>query len=292
MDPFSFIKNLFISQTFTAPAPVPDNTAVNTIEFPNTYKATNLYANIPPRPADGMSGSQFGQSMLGIPATQQRDDLIFQQCVAGNIPSWMNNFKHIIVNDEVNVLQIFVMPDYLCVGNDYDFLRTPLNPITAQRIATLYNCMMPTKHLADIIWQRSDLKLNPQPIPPSPLMANTQSFITHNILIETQRAGRSFTLITGTKKDIIIDKQLITYNKNVGIYGWFYQTGQPIQGPMPNCVSHSNSYCDYSHGVRFIARRAILNDQEVDLYDILKDDNYANLISTQGSFDANQIYTG
>lgn len=291
MNWLSFIqvfKDLFSARKLGDINPI---TPIEPIEFPSNYNSVSLYANIPSRQDGSMSGSEFGQSILNI-VGQQREDMIYAEFAKGNVPDFMRNFTEITISQNNNILKVYVAPNVLCVGSDEDYLMMPMNPLTAKKIMDLYGCGFITKKLADIIWQNADLKLMPQPIPPSSYMTSTAAFIQHNAIIMFQINGRPFSLITGHKKDIIVDKQLLTFTHNVAIYGWFYPSnGQAIQGPMPNCVSHSNQYLDYSHGVRIVARKAILNEQIVDLYDILKKPHYSYLINDEpNAYDASNIY--
>ena len=122
-------------------------------------------------------------------------------------------------------------------------------------------------------------------------MLAMSTFIVHNQKIEKQLVGKSkLELVTGHKKDVIIDKALLTKKDRVAIYGWFYNDGKAIQGPVPNASSHEITYFDYSHGVRFIARDVIINGQLHDIYDVLADQAISYLISEQGPYDARTIY--
>ena len=44
---------------------------------------------------------------------------------------------------------IEVMPDYLAVGSDDDFVRMPMRPQTAQQIADAFGCVLPTRKIVD-----------------------------------------------------------------------------------------------------------------------------------------------
>ncbi len=255
------------------------------IEFPPTYKA-GMYLNLPPRDPIFLTGSQFGQTILNIGANQQRDNLIANEIMKGNIPDFMRILSPITVG----ALTYYVSPDVLCVGNNEDFLRVPLNPLTATKIARLCNCTLPTKRICDQVWQNADLKLTPQPMGASPNMISTATFIQHNYLIEQQRAGRTFNILTGHKKDLVIGPNLINDHIHQGLYGWFEPNGYVIQGPTPNYSSHSNTYVDYAAGIRFINQTCSLNGEQWNLYDVLKDNTASSLISDEGAYDATSIY--
>lgn len=263
---------------------------IETIEFPNTYVATDIHHTIPDRPDTGLSGSQFAATILNVPADQLRDNLVLQQCMLGNLPQWMRTFKPIQVSDGANQLVYFVSPDVLCIGEGINFLRVSLNGYTARHVVDAFGCMLPTKRIADQIWASADLKLTPQAMGASPNMTSTQTLVDHNTAIETQRADRNFNIITGHKKDIVYVKHLLSDRSRLAIYGWIYPSGQIIQGPEPNSTSHSCSYQDYSSSIRLVSTRAMLNNSDVNLYELLNNPSLAHLISDEGPFDATDIY--
>lgn len=254
----------------------------------NPYDA--LMFTIPDRPADALGGSEFCNSIMNVGPTQAREDAIFAEYQKGNVPDFVRNPFEVSVTLGTNVLKYLVLPDVLCVGTDSDFVRTPLGPLTAQKVADLYGCILPTKRMADQIWKSADLKLNPDPNGPpyDQTMQTTNRFVFHNDKVQKQLNGRPFTLLSGHKKDVVICKHLTLDASRVAIYGWFFQSGSPIQGLNPS--SHDKYYKDYSHGIRMINRNVTINDNAVDIYDVLKDPNLAALISDEGAFDASKIY--
>lgn len=122
----------------------------------------------------------------------------------------------------------FVAPDYLCIGNDEDWVRLPLTPMAAQMIADLSNCFLPTVKMVDQIYDRAKVKLQPVP-----MYAFRDSFVTfwhHHLIIEGQRKNRKG-LIAGIKKDVVLSDRISHEGKEdrVAIYGWHQLDGNPIQ---------------------------------------------------------------
>jgi hypothetical protein len=294
MKVLDIVRYLLIGSKAKVAAPTVAATPISSIVFPQEYQDVSLYHTIPAATNTNLLGSQFGQSIINVPATQQRDDMVYQQCAAGNVPGWMRDFKAITVQEKSNTLTYFVSPDVLCIGNgnsdDTDFLRVSLNGYTAKRVVDLFGCLLPTKKIADQIWQAADLKLMPQTMGGNYQMITTQTLMDHNSVIEKQRAGRNFNIITGHKKDIVSTNHLLVDRTRLAIYGWFYPTGQAIQGPTPNSASHDVNYQDYSSSIRLVSRQAILNQQAVNLYDVLNSKDYAYLISDEGTMNARAMY--
>lgn len=239
-----------------------------------------------------LTGAEFGKSILNVGPNQQREDLIYKQFVNSGMPNFMQNFKTITIVDGTNKLQYKVSLDFICIGVDEDYLRTPLNPLTARKVADHFKCVLPTRKMSNQIWKAADVKM--QPIPNGPpydaTMQSTATMISHNNKIQKVLGNFVGNLIAGHKKDVVFSKAILTYKNNVAIYGWHYPNGTPIQGLNPK--DHDNKYKDYSHGIRLIGRKMILNGNEVDFFDILKDPSLSTLISDEGPFDATKMYIG
>ncbi|RMF92749.1 MAG: hypothetical protein D6736_02855, partial [Nitrospinota bacterium] len=60
---------------------------------------------------------------------------------------------------------IWVMPDYLAIGSDADFLRIPLSYPAAITIANTFGFVLPTCKMVDAIYRQAAVHLRPQPLP-------------------------------------------------------------------------------------------------------------------------------
>lgn len=258
-------------------------------QLQDTSASNKSMINLPPRYDNAKSGSQIGKEAINL-SGQTRDNYFLNEILLGNIPDYVRNLVPVRILDKGNLLEYYVSPDVLSVGSNEDYLRISLNGRSAKILLDQINCTLPTKKMSNDIFYSADFRLNPQPMGASSSMTNTQTLINHNAAINNQTAGRDFTLLTGHKKDIVIDKNLLLYKKNIAIYGFFYKTGQPIQGPGVQYSAHNILYQDYSHSIRLCSRNAILNNQPVDLFEVLNDPNFAYLISEQGPYNAVNIY--
>ncbi|CAF1062971.1 unnamed protein product [Adineta ricciae] len=242
-------------------------------------------------PSRTITGTTFGNSIMNIGPNQLREDMIFAELQAGNIPDFMRTPIPISVTAGNDTLTYWVLPDVLCVGTNADYLRTPLNPLTARRVADIYGAVLPTKKMAHQIWQAATVKLTPSPNGPpyDSTMMSTERMVFHNTKIQTALGNKTpGELISGHKKDVVITTGLLTYPQNVAIVGWWYPSGQMIQ-PL-NYKSHDRFYKDYSHGIRLVNRMVTINGQWYDIYDVLRNAAVASLISDEGAFDATQMY--
>lgn len=239
---------------------------------------------------NALSGTEFAKSIADTSLSLvDREKKIFEEVRSGNVPTFLKSLFPVAISKLIDgkeyVLVLWVAPDYLAIGNDQDYFYIPTTPILAQRIANLTRTMLPTKLMVDAIYKQAWLKLEPQPIPPTPAMVTVPVFIKHNELLKEQMkrvnpeayVGQ---LTAGNKKDIIISNKIYGQpTPRVVIYGWHKLDGKTIQ-PVYN--KHTNTWADYSHGVRLVSSIGVLNGKRVKLTDVLKDQSLNVLLSDEG----------
>lgn len=238
--------------------------------------------SIPDRKSSAVTGSQFIANNLNLSGSARENNII-QELSSGNIPNFLRNLVAITVSNATDRVTYYVMSDYICIGSDNDYVRIPTNPHTAQTIADLYGCSLPTKKMVNDIWKFSPIKLSPKPIPPDSKMGSTKRYDDHNKMVQNQLVGKNFdALISGHKKDVVLTNRLHPNNPNkrVAIYGWIQSNGVPIQDLNP--TSHDDLYADYSHGIRFISNKVLVNDATVSILDVFKDAKLSPLLSLEG----------
>ena len=251
---------------------------------------TIRYLDIPARPGNAMSGSEFVTQTSGMNLTN-REKAVVREILAGNVPSFARKLRPLKMNQTINDTSyefiFYTLCDYMAIGSDEDYLYIPMTPSTAQYLADRLDCTLPTKKMVDIIYNNAGIKLAPQPIAPSPAMTTVPVFRQHTDLVKQQISQIAYersadSLIAGHKKDIIISNKIYSTDRayaRVVIYGWHLSVNNPIQ-PVYN--GHDALYADYSHGVRLISNLAFINGDSVQVADILKDPNLAILLSHEG----------
>ena len=138
--------------------------------------------NLPERPAGALPGSEFQEQVRNL-ALAAREEGIFEQLMAGNVPGFLREMVPVTVTGTVGgsgsgslngsgsgtegglvtvsvgasgtgetmEVTYYVTPDYLAVGSDDDYFLMPMTPILAQRIASATGCSMPTRRMVDQI---------------------------------------------------------------------------------------------------------------------------------------------
>lgn len=235
---------------------------------------------IPDRPSSALSGSEFAKRIDSYSAGQ-RELAILGELKKGNLPDFLRDFVPVSIRGKRGIsATVWVSSDYLAIGNDNDFVRFPMNPITAQRVADQFGCVLPTKKLVDIIYRSADVKLSPSTLRPGKSMVQTRQWLKHHRLIENKmhRSDRG-RLVAGHKKDVVISNRLRRYRARVAIYGWHRKNGIAIQ---PLSTIHGNHYADYSHGIRLVASMMQVNGHWVPVSQVLADPELVHLLSDEG----------
>ena len=241
---------------------------------------------IPARDPHALTGSQFAQSVLNMDR-HERERAILDQITQGNLPGFLRKLvpvklSHTAADGRMLAATIFVMPEYLAIGSDRDFLRIPMNLHTAAAIAQRFDFMLPTKKIVDTLYDHSPCHFTPQPLPAGPEMTSTEYYRTHNTMIEKQAQSLGFqpgALVSGHKKDVVLTNRLATHPGQIAIYGWHRASGDPIQ---PLSTVHGAGYADYSHGIRLVAGMALVENQWRSTHEILADSSLANILSDEG----------
>jgi hypothetical protein len=141
----------------------------------------------------------------------------------------------------------------------------------------------------DAIYDQSTCRFSPQPLAPGPQMTSTDYYRTHNAMIDAQSRERKFpsgALVAGHKKDVVLTNRLIQNPGRIAIYGWHRAPGMPIQ---PLSTVHGATYADYSHGIRLVARTALMEGGFRSVEEILQDAALARALSDEGSIRVKSI---
>lgn len=248
--------------------------------------------NIPGRPDSSVTGSQFVSSLEkdGVGHGPEREERILKEVLSGNMPDFMRIVRPVPIGNA----RIYVLPDYLCVGSDEDYVYVPINPMTFQAVCDAFGAVMPTRKMVDAIWKAATVKVPPRPMGPPRYdygadMLSTPRFATHSewcrssIQEAMKKSGsRPGELTAGHKKDVIICRSVqAPANKKVAIYGWHQLNGKPIQGPGIQDKAHEITYGDYAHGERLVSLLCEVDGQRRDTVEILKSPLLAKILSDE-----------
>ena len=238
-----------------------------------TRPATRVASGIPARPEKSLGGNAFAETIADLPP-KAREAAIIQEIVRGNIPEFQRKFCTV----RAGRCTYQVMPDYLAIGSDDDYVRMPMTPASAQAIADVFGCSLPTRKMVNDIYAAAEVKLEPKPL--TEQREAVRTFVQHNQIIQEQLGGKPpGKLVAGDKKDVVISNRLKEKPNRVAIYGWHKLDGKPIQ---PLYVGHGDFYADYSHGIRLVKREVLVDGKARDIGEVLKDPKLCELLSDEG----------
>lgn len=236
--------------------------------------------------AGGLTGSRFADYVSRMDA-RQREQAILKELLNGNVPGFLKNLIPVALSyrspgGKTISATVFVMPEYLAIGSDKDFLRIPMNLYTAAAVATRMGFILPTRKIVNAIYEQSAFHFAPEPMTAGPQMRSTEYYQTHNRKIEEQSRTLGVTqgaLVSGHKKDVVVTNLLFTSPGRIAIYGWHRLNGAPIQ---PLSTVHGACYADYSHGIRLVSETVTVDGQSRSAYDVLQDPVLSRALSDEG----------
>jgi hypothetical protein len=256
---------------------------------------------LPERSPAALTGSALAGSLLHL-SVLQREEAVFAEVKSGNIPSFLRTFVPLRLSGRArgssHLAELRVMPEYLALGSDSDYLLIPLTPACAQKIADFLGCALPTRKIVDTIYARATVHLLPLPFPWTPASMGVAEFARHGDSIRAYRNADPHVagaLVAGHKKDIILSPRISVPASPheppfpVVIYGWHRREGDPIQ---PVFAGHAGSYADYSHGVRLVKNEIQLDGTPTTIQAILVDSTLAPLLSDEGMIPVPRYPTG
>ncbi len=245
---------------------------------------------LPPRALQARSGSQLFDSLSSL-SYAERERVLLQEIQAGNVPERLRQLTPVqisAVSPQGSTLTaiLFATQDCIAVGSPTDSIRVALSVGTADLLAQTLHCQLLTPCLSDNLLDAATTVLQPQP-----LTEQRESLATlrqHEDLIRTQllAATTDERLLAGLKKDLVISRRLLEKRGRTALYGWHEADGLPIQ---PLYVGHSDSYVDYSHGVRLIYEKILLDGQWKSTTEVLADPALWPLLSREGPLDLREI---
>ena len=246
----------------------------------------SLAGQLPARSAAAPDAGGFLARIAALDAGA-REQAIRDELLGGNIPQFLRRLVPVVWNallpsGRTIEVTVCVMPDYLAVGSDQDFLFVPMALSSALLVAKRFGFVLPTRRIVDAIYARSAVQLAPQPLPPGPQMRSTGYYRAHDELIREQRAGLDAApgkLTAGHKKDLVLTPRLWQHLERVAIYGWHRGEHQPIQ---PLSMVHGGRYADYSHGARMVSSTAWIDGVPRSILELLADPELSWALSDEG----------
>jgi hemopexin len=197
----------------------------------------------PPRPGGAANGKVFFENLEkaparektpGVAAWMQRENAMVAQLVAGNMPDallrWVDVDVSYTPTDGPNKGRtitgtVTVLPDYLAIGDDAEYVYAPLDPWSAQRVASAFGCVLPTARICHAIYSSAAVRKIPafardyyrtdshRVAPRGRDQDSTAAYQEHSDKIRLEMKGATpaiaaGTLVAGHKKDVVLSSHL------------------------------------------------------------------------------------
>ena len=241
---------------------------------------------LPPRSAQAATGSPLRAQLSGL-TLANRETRLWHEIAAGNVPTFLRQLVPVttqaVIGGVPHSATFWCAPDVFGLGSDQDWFRMPMTPTLAQQLCDRLECVLPTRHMSDLIWAAAPVKLAPFPYNPTVHdILSLDLFFSHHQQIESQRGNAPQSLlVAGHKKDVVASALIGSWPGRVVIYGWHYQNGTAIQ---PLSKVHTFAHVDYSHGIRLVARRCEVDGRATTVDAVLADPQLSVLLSDEGTF--------
>jgi hypothetical protein len=259
----------------------------------------------PARPAGAPTGGAFAAKWMankepaGV-AWAAREDAIAREITSGNVPSFIWGWKDVVARDRDPRAVYLVTPDVLAIGSDDDFVRMPMDAITAQRVADHHGCLLPTRKMVNQIFEQADAQLvaitkqynwpaakRTDAEPDRSIRGSVMAgYLAHHREIEVKLAGHARTqLVAGHKKEVIIGPRMEAHPDKLYFCGFHDPTRRGPNNPngfiqMGSGPSvHHARFADYAQGVRLVNPYMTIDGEPKLVAEVLKNRTLAPLIS-------------
>ncbi|MCE9624906.1 MAG: hypothetical protein K8R69_05555 [Deltaproteobacteria bacterium] len=248
---------------------------------PEDYHARG-FLNLPKRPDNALSGSQFVEKVLGVDLEKfktnprqlgtlskvDRENAILEQIELGNIPEFLRRPKAVILKGpDGGEVKTYVMPDYIAIGSNEDFIRVPLSPILAQALARKYDLSLPTKTIVEETYSQAGKRIvGPSYSHPEEFEANSAYLDSSGFYLRSDQDIKSQlqgvplgTLVAGGKKELVVSPHVAIRfagapaSEAIDFYGLYDSDGIPIQRTPGHGREGGYRHTEYALGVRFVS---------------------------------------
>ena len=220
----------------------------------------------PPAPAGPETGTQFFARVRGLSQAAQ-DQAALDAAARGNV---VVGWTEVPVTSGALRGTVTVMSDFFGVGTPADWMRWPLTPISAQHLADAFDAVLPTRKIAQSVLGAATKIDMPTYAPPHTI----EMYQRANDLAVRRIAGRTG-LIDGEKKYVLAADS--AHPGKVIIWGGWNASGGGVW--QPYSYIHSDTYEDYSHGIRLVKRQMTVAGVPRDILDVMRDPTLAGLVS-------------
>jgi len=245
--------------------------------------ASAHFLALPPRPEGALTGSALLDDLEGK-GPEEAESRVLEEVRSGNVPPFLRTLVAVDVRrNDGTTDTVWVLPDYLSVGGDHDYVRVPLRAAAAERLAQEVGAVLPTPVIVDAVHRAADIKLPPRSGVGTPSLNWAAQARIHDRRVDEQLEARGAelgALVAGHMKDVVVTPALAYHPGKVAIYGMHHPDGEPVQ---PLSMFHVDTYVDYSQGIRLVDSGAKHDGEVVGVPTILESDEQHEMLSPAGA---------
>ncbi len=211
---------------------------------------------VPERVPGAMGGAEFFREILGVDpdarpprmksplSSKEIEDVVMRQIEMGNVPSFLRQFKEVRISGPNGITVVTkVMPDYLSIGSDSDFMYIPITANMAGKLARKYDLVLPTRTMVEETFAQASRKKvgvhwNVKDVSEEGLL------MRHNLESRTDIDPTGIN--AGHKKDIIMSEYSAKNPNKLDFYGLYDEDQNPLQ----TSPAHYPGWMEYDLGVR------------------------------------------
>ena len=274
-------------------------------------------ASFPARPSGAPGGRAFMDTIKGETDPRDwaaRENAIIAQLVSGNMPDSLLTWIKIDLAYKTLTGSVQVLPDYLAVGSDGDYVHVPLDPVSAQLVADKLDAILPTARICHAIYKQTPEKNRINAIErdywqdkqalrrtakPGRTQVSSAAYLEHSEAIQARMKSEGISLgelVAGHKKDVVISRRLLSDVNKIAFHGFYDSKGYPHEpcyenpdrAPKPSCdkesavLAHHRRFSDYSQGVRLVHPWMVVNGERRKVAEVLANKDLSLLISNEG----------
>jgi len=219
-----------------------------------------------------------------------REEQIYTAAAAGQVPKFLRNWMEVSFEWDGLLITFYCLPDFFCVGTDDDYVYTPMNPVTAERIGKLIDGRLPTPRMVELMYEHGKkMVLDPmtpgQGFPWDGSMKGTYRWPIYTNRVRVQKDFRKIELddlVEGHFKNVVVSQEMEKHKGRwLGFFGGYSYVNKPIQNL--NYSAHGVLYADYSHGVHYVHNEMVIGDNIFEVAEVLAHPTYAEAISNEGA---------
>jgi len=258
------------------------------LKTPEIYRKQG-FLNLPERSGNALSGSAFMKDVLGVDLEEfkknprqlgklskvEKENAILEQIELGNVPDFLRRPKAVIIKGpDGEEVKTYVMPDYIAIGSNEDFVRVPLSPIIAQAFARKYGLALPTKTIVEETYLQADNRVV------GPSYSHAEEFAQNSAYLDSAgfylRSNEDINaqlkdvapgaLVSGGKKELVVSPFVavrakgVKVDESIGFYGLFDTEGVPIQRSPGHGGEMGYRHTEYALGIRFVSPMIVVQD--------------------------------